>query len=67
MEEVSRLKRDWMGQEREIEWLRKELERAKREVMALKEDEYKRTHGWSQRLTRSEEEEMDALWACYGK
>lgn len=63
MEEVSRLKKDWMEQEREIEWLRKELKRAYAEVKALKEDEGYKT----MRMTRSEEEEMDALWACYGK
>lgn len=63
-----------MEQEREIEGLRKELERAEGELRALKEEEeeeeekgYKTVQGQSQRLTREEEEEMEALWACFGK
>ena len=74
MEEVGRLKEGWMEQEREIEGLRKELERAEGELRALKEEEeeeeekgYKTVQGQSQRLTREEEEEMEALWACFGK
>ena len=70
MEEVGRLKKGWMEQEREIEGLRKELARAEGELKALKEEEekgYKVVQGQSQRLTREEEEEMEALWACFGK
>ena len=74
-EEVGRLKEGWMEQEREIEALRKELARAEGELRALKEEEeekeeedrYKTVQGQSQRLTREEEEEMEALWACFGK
>ena len=71
VEEVGRLKEGWMEQEREIEGLRKELGRAEGELRALKEEEeekgYKTVQGQSQRLTREEEEEMEALWACFGK
>ena len=67
MEDVSRLKKDWMQQEKEIEWLKKELEKAKGELKAIKGgDSYETMHGWSKSLTRSEEEDMEALWTCCG-
>ncbi len=53
-----------MQQETEIERLRKELERARRELEAIKERD---TYGQSVRVSRSEEEDFEALWACYGK
>lgn len=35
-EEMGRLKKDWMEQEREIEWLKRELKRARAELEAVK-------------------------------
>ncbi|KAF6235525.1 hypothetical protein HO173_006208 [Letharia columbiana] len=71
MEELGRLKKDWMQQETEIEWLKKELERAKGELKAIKgrdskETGYETMHGWSKGLSRTDEEDLEALWACYG-
>ena len=55
-----------MAQETEIEWLRRELEKAKREVKAAKGKEsggYEGIYGWDDRLTKEEEEELEAIWA----
>lgn len=71
MDELNRLKEDWMAQEREIEWLRKELERAKGELEAVRGRDSFGTmmqgeQGPSKGLSRSEEEDFEELWACYG-
>lgn len=66
-EEVSRLKRDWMDQEKEIEWLRRELGRVQAELRAAKDGEYGETmlgRGQSTGLTEKEKEELAALWDC---
>lgn len=68
MEELNRLSKDWVEQQREVEWLRRELWGAKGELKAMKEkDSYGTKRGVSPRMTRAEEEEMEALWACLGK
>ena len=67
-EEVSRLKQDWMEQETEIERLKRELKRVKGELQAIKgRDGDETAQGESKGWTRSEEEDFEALWACYGR
>ena len=67
-EELNRLKKDWMEQEREIEWLRKELDRTKGELKAIKErDSSAAMHGQSTYLSRQEREDFETLWACCGR
>lgn len=68
-EEVSRLKQDWMDQEKEIEWLRRELVRVQGELSAAKDGGYEGTmlgqgQGQSGDLTEKEKEELAALWDC---
>lgn len=68
-EEVARLKRDWMEQESEIEWLRRELGRVQGELRAAKDGGYEGLilgRGQSTRLTEKEreKEELAALWDC---
>ena len=68
VEEVEHLKKGWMQQETEIERLRKELKRAKGELEAIKEkDSHQTMYGQSVRRSRSEEEDLEALWECYHK
>lgn len=68
-EEVARLKRDWMEQESEIEWLRRELGRVQGELRAAKDGGYEGLilgRGQSTRLTEKEreKEELAVLWDC---
>lgn len=79
MDEVNRLKEDWMAKEREIEWLRRELERARGELEAVKgrdgfgammpgqEQVLGQVLGQSTTLTQSEKDDLEELWACYGE
>ena len=68
VEEINRLKKGWMQQEREIERLRKEVKGAKGELEAIKRrDSHETMYGQSERLSPSEEEDLEALWACYHK
>ena len=67
-QEVGRLKEDWMEQEREIEWWKRELRRAEEELRDIKERESAAArNGGSYRLSREEEEDFETLWACYGR
>ena len=67
--ELADLKEHWMAQETEIERLRRELKKAKREVKAVKEKEsgaYEEIYGLDTRLTKEEEEELEAIWeSCH--
>ena len=71
--EMGRLKEDWMEQEREIEWLKEELERVMEELrMAKGEGDGDGDGGVEQALggkeitlTEKEKEEMGALWEDY--
>lgn len=67
--EMNELKRDWMEQEREIEWLKWELERVKRELRAARGGNggYKATKGQGVTLTQKEADELSALWDACGQ
>ena len=67
--ELNAIKRDWMEQEREIEWLKMELERVKRELRAARGDNggYKATRGKGPTLTQKEADELSALWDVCGQ
>lgn len=63
--ELADLKEDWMAQVTEIEQLKRELKMAKREVKAAKGKEsgaYEEIYGLDTRLTKEEEEELEAIW-----
>lgn len=63
-EEMGRLQKDWMEKEREIAWLRRELERVKGELRAEKGGQVQ----WKgPRLSKKEADELDALWTCLGR
>ncbi len=67
-EEVSRLRQEWMEKEREIEMLRRELEAARRELEREEEESYLAGYGGARtRLTREEEEELDAVLNACGQ
>ena len=65
--EMNELKRDWMAQEREIEWLKWELDRVKEKLRDARAGNggSKGTKGQGITLTQKETDELNALWdAC---